>query len=293
MVERFDSAYDFSFQEEAAGDRGVRLVPVGISGGEQLGKASAQALLDQHLSLERTNVKAFWKDGFILLKLWSSGSYRRLHGNHRSTPYPWSKDGFHDFLHDHGAQISPDEVSRRMKVFKTYNRFDVTTIRLVEKAGVNKAFAAVPHIQHNNVKDVLLYCIDTPYHKLRQGLQEMFPRTVPSRNRRTKDELRRENEERAVGAIEDSPHGMLGEGDQSIFVPRQYRQESIDELRAFEVFRIAMKRQNCTDRDVFFMRVVDLVAQTWLTEEDRKAIENLRDVHRSIDAAIRGRPDSK
>jgi hypothetical protein len=48
-----------------------------------------------------------------------------------------------------------------------------------------------------------------------------------------------------------------------------------DELRAQEVFDIAMRRLGTDDRDAFFMRVVELVANTWLTKDDRQAVEQL------------------
>ena len=60
-----------------------------------------------------------------------------------------------------------------------------------------------------------------------------------------------------------------------IFVPRQYRQNAEDELRAQQVFDIAMRRLGNSDRDAFFMQVVELVAQTWLTKDDRQAVEQL------------------
>jgi hypothetical protein len=68
-------------------------------------------------------------------------------------------------------------------------------------------------------------------------------------------------------------NGMIGSP--GIFVPRQYRQHAEDELRAQEVFDIAMRRLGTDDRDAFFMRVVELVADNWLTKDDRQAVEQL------------------
>jgi len=76
-----------------------------------------------------------------------------------------------------------------------------------------------------------------------------------------------------VRVIVDNQHGMIGSP--GIFVPRQYRQDAEDELRAQEVFDIAMRRLGTDDRDAFFMRVVELVANTWLTKDDRQAVEQL------------------
>ena len=73
--------------------------------------------------------------------------------------------------------------------------------------------------------------------------------------------------------IVDNANGMIGS--LGIFVPRQYRQDAEDELRAQEVFDIAMRRLGTDDRDAFFMRVVELVANTWLTKDDRQAVEQL------------------
>ena len=74
-------------------------------------------------------------------------------------------------------------------------------------------------------------------------------------------------------AIVDNEKGMIGSP--GIFVPRQYRQHTEDELRAQEVFDIAMSRLGTDDRDAFFMRVVELVSNTWLTKDDRQAVEQL------------------
>ena len=73
--------------------------------------------------------------------------------------------------------------------------------------------------------------------------------------------------------ILDNTRGMIGSPE--IFVPRQYRQHAEDELRAQEVFEIAMRRVGAEDRDAFFMQVVELVANTWLTKDDRQAVEQL------------------
>jgi hypothetical protein len=64
-------------------------------------------------------------------------------------------------------------------------------------------------------------------------------------------------------------------GDPGIFIPRQYRQHAQDELRAQEVFEIAMRRLGSDDRDAFFMQVVELISKTWLTKDDWQAVEQL------------------
>ena len=64
--------------------------------------------------------------------------------------------------------------------------------------------------------------------------------------------------------------GRLG-----IFVPRQYRQHAQDELRAQEVFEIAMRRLGSDDRDAFFMQVVELISKTWRTKDDWQGVEQL------------------
>jgi hypothetical protein len=46
-----------------------------------------------------------------------------------TTLYPYTRTGFYQFLHDHGSQISPAVGSRRIKVFRAYNQFEVTIIR--------------------------------------------------------------------------------------------------------------------------------------------------------------------
>jgi hypothetical protein len=85
--------------------------------------------------------------------------------------------------------------------------------------------------------------------------------------------LRRAAERRALRLIIENENGMIGSP--GIFVPRQYRQHAEDELRAQEVFEIAMRRLGADDRDAFFMQVVELVAKTWLTKDDRQAVEQL------------------
>src|SRR5260370_31120684 len=107
------------------------VVPKGIDAGEMLGWASAEELVVRHLELA-SDAKAFWKDGFLLYTLWAMGDFCGIipHGS-RSTFYPYTRTGFYQFLHDHGSQISPAEGSRRIKVFRAYNRFEVTIIRMV------------------------------------------------------------------------------------------------------------------------------------------------------------------
>jgi hypothetical protein len=251
------------------------VVPKGIDGGEMLAWANAEELLAHHLELA-SDAKAFWKDGFLLYTLWSIGDFCGIiPDGRRTTFYPYTWTGFYRFLHDHGSQISPEEGSRRIKVFKAYNRFEVTIIRMVETAGINKAVAAIPYIQDDTIKDMLQLCIATPYHGLRAALQEAYPQANGGRrgNRRSKEELRRAAERYAVRVIFNSRNGMVGTP--GIFVPRQYRQNAEDELRAQEVFEIAMRRLDTDDRDAFFMRVVELVAKTWLTKDDRQAVEQL------------------
>jgi hypothetical protein len=192
-----------------------------------------------------------------------------------STLYPYTRAGFYQFLRDHGSQIGPEEARRRIKVFRAYNRFEVTIIRMVEKAGLNKALAAIPYIRDDTINDVLRLCIKTPYHRLRLALEEEYPwpdcrRRLGSRSR---EELRRVAERRALCVIAENQNGMIGKP--GIFIPRQYRQHAEDELRAQEVFDIAMRRLGTDDRDAFFMQVVKLVATTWLTKEDRQAVEQL------------------
>ena len=113
------------------------------------------------------------------------------------------------------------------------------------------------------------------YHSLQAALQEAYPQSDARRRRskRFKAELRQAAERRAVRVIVDSENGIIGSP--GIFIPRQYRQGAEDELRAQEVFDIAMRRLGTDDRDAFFMRVVELVANTWLTKDDRQAVEQL------------------
>jgi hypothetical protein len=252
------------------------IVPKGIDGGEMLAWASADELLALHLELA-SDAKAFWKDGFLLYTLWAMGDFCGMvpPGRRLTSLYPYTRTGFYQFLRDHGCRISPEEGSRRIKVFRAYNQCEVTIIRMVEKAGINKAFAAIPYIQDDTIRDMLQLCIETPYHRLRPALQEAYPRS-DCRGRlgsRSKEELRRAAERRAVQVIVDNENGIIG--NPGIFVPRQYRQHAEDELRAQEVFEIAMRRLGTDDRDAFFMRVVELVANTWLTKDDRQAVEQL------------------
>jgi hypothetical protein len=121
------------------------VVPKGIDGGETLAWASAEELLAHHLQLA-SDAKAFWKDGFLLYTLWEMGDFCRITSQERRTTlYPYTRTGFNQFLHDHGSQISRAAGSRRIMVFRAYNQFEVTIIRMVEKAGINKAFAAIPY----------------------------------------------------------------------------------------------------------------------------------------------------
>jgi len=251
------------------------VVPKGIDGGERLAWASAEELLADHLRLA-SNAKAFWKDGFLLHTLWTMGDFCEIiPQERRTTLYPYTRTGFYQFLHDHGSEISPEVASRRIKVFRAYNRFEVTIIRMVEEAGINKAFAAIPFIQGDTIRDMMRLCIETPYHSLQAALQEAYPQSDARRRRskRSKAELRQAAGRRAVRVIVDSENGIIGSP--GIFIPRQYRQRAEDELRAQEVFDIAMRRLGTDDRDAFFMRVVELVANTWLTKDDRQAVEQL------------------
>jgi hypothetical protein len=251
------------------------IVPKGIDGGETLAWASADELLAQHLELA-SDAKAFWKDGFLLYTLWAIGDFCGVvPPGRRSSLYPYTRTGFYRFLRDHGSQIGPEEGSRRIEVFKAYNRFGVTIIRMVEKAGIHKAFAAIPFIQDDTIRDMLQLCTETPYHSLQTALQRAYPQSDGRRRRdsRSKEEIRRAAERRAVRVIVDNENGMIGIP--GIFVPRQYRQNAEDELRAQQVFDIAMRRLGTSDRDAFFMQVVELVANTWLTKDDRQAVEQL------------------
>jgi len=85
-------------------------------------------------------------------------------------------------------------------------------------------------------------CIETPYHRLQAALQEAYPQSDARRRRskRSTEELRQAAERRAVRVIVDNESGIIGSP--GIFIPRQYRQDAEDELRAQEVFDIAMRR---------------------------------------------------
>jgi hypothetical protein len=250
------------------------VVPKGIDGGERLAWASAEELLADHLRLA-SDGKSFWKDGFLLHTLWAMGDFCGVTPQQgRTTHYPYTQTGFCQFLRDHGSPISPEAASRRIKVFRAYNPFEVTIIRMVERAGINKAFAAIPYIQGDTIRDMMRLCIETPYHSLRAALEEAYPQPDErKRSNRSKEELRRAAGRRAMQVILDNDNGMIGSP--GIFIPRQYRQDAEDELRAQEVIEIAMRRLGTDDRDAFFMRVVELVANTWLTKDDRQAIEQL------------------
>lgn len=114
--------------------RGRDLVmPKGIDGGEMLAWAGADELLARHLELA-SDTKAFWKDGFLLYTLWAMGDFcGMIPPGGPSSLYPYTRSGFYQFLRDRGSQISPEEGSRRIKVFRAYNRFGVTIIRMVER----------------------------------------------------------------------------------------------------------------------------------------------------------------
>src|SRR5436190_19078656 len=133
----------------------------------------------------------------------------------RSSHYPYTRAGFYQFLRDHGSRISPEEASRRIKVFRAYNRFEVTIIRMVEKAGLNKSFVAIPYILDDTIREILQLCIRTPYHVLRTALQTAYPQSADGRRRRSrsKEELRRAAERRALRLIIENEDGMI--------VPRQ------------------------------------------------------------------------
>ena len=127
------------------------VMPKGVDGGEALAWASADELLALHVELA-SDAKVFWKDGFLLYTLWAMGDFcGMVPPERRSSHYPYTRTGFYQFLRDHGSQMSPEEASRRLKVFRTYNRFGVTIIRMVEKAGINKAFTAIPYIQDDTI----------------------------------------------------------------------------------------------------------------------------------------------
>jgi hypothetical protein len=202
------------------------VVPKGIDDGEMLALASAEKLLAHHLELA-SDAKAFWKDGFLLYTLWEVGDFCGIiPQQRRTTLYPYTRTGFYQFLRDHGSRISPELASRRIEVFGAYNQFEVTIIRMVEKAGINKAYAAIPYIQGDAIREIMRLCIETPYHSLRAALQEAYPQSDGHRrhSNRSKEELRRVAECRAVRVIVDNENGMIGSP--GIFVPRQYRQDA-------------------------------------------------------------------
>ena len=190
--------------------RGRDLVlPKGIDGGETLVWASAEELLAHHLQLA-SDAKAFWKDGFLLHTLWAMGDFCGIIPQQgRTALYPYTRTGFYQFLHDHGSQISPGVGSRRIKVFRAFNQFEVTIIRMVEKAGINKAFAAIPYIQGDTIREMLQLCIETRYHDLRATLREAYPQSDGRRRHSSssKEELRQAAERRAVRVIVDNQHG--------------------------------------------------------------------------------------
>ena len=94
------------------------IVPKGIDEGEMLASASADELLAQHLA---SDAKAFWKDGFLLYALWATGDFcGMIPSGTRESLYHYTRTGFYQFLRDHGSQISPEEGSRRIKVFRAY-----------------------------------------------------------------------------------------------------------------------------------------------------------------------------
>ena len=133
------------------------IAPKGIDGGEMLAWASADELLAHHLELAADG-KSFWKDGFLLCALWAMGEFCGM-SPHREGPihYPYTRVGFHQFLRDHGSPISGNEADRRMKVCRAYHRFGVTTIRMVEKAGLNKSILAISYAQQENVNDLRFF----------------------------------------------------------------------------------------------------------------------------------------
>ena len=94
----------------------------------------------------------------------------------------------------------------------------MTIIRMVEKAGLNKSFAAIPYIRNETIREMLQLCIETPHHGLRTALQTAYP---PSdghrrRSRTAKEELRRAAERRALRVIVENKNGMIG--DPGIFI---------------------------------------------------------------------------
>ena len=109
------------------------VMPKGVDGGEALAWASADELLALHVELA-SDAKVFWKDGFLLYTLWAMGDFcGMVPPERRSSHYPYTRTGFYQFLRDHGSQISHEEASRRIKVFRAYNRFGVTIIRMVKR----------------------------------------------------------------------------------------------------------------------------------------------------------------
>src|SRR5262249_28663290 len=137
LVVRLDNRASDKFAVVVAFKGRDLVVPKGIDGGERLAWASAEELLADHLRIA-SDAKSFWKDGFLLHTLWVMGDFCGV------TPQQ-GRTGFYQFLRDHGSQISREAAGRRIKVFRAYNRFEVTIIRMVERAGINKAFAAIPY----------------------------------------------------------------------------------------------------------------------------------------------------
>jgi hypothetical protein len=182
------------------------IVPKGIDGGEMLAWASAEELLAHHLELG-CDAKDFWKGGFLLYALWAMGDFCGMVPPGAHSPfYPYTRAGFYQFLCDHGSQISPQEATRRIEVFRAYSRFEVTIIRMVEKAGLKKSCMAIPHIQDDTIRDMLQLCIETPYHGLRAALQTAFPQSDWCRMRSStpKEQLRRAAERRALRVIHEN-----------------------------------------------------------------------------------------
>jgi hypothetical protein len=92
---------------------------------------------------------------------------------------------------------------------------------MVERAGINKAFAAIPYIQGDTIRGMMQLCIETRYHSLRAALEEAYPQSGgrPRCGCRAKERLSRAAEHRAIRAIVDNENGMIGSP--GIFVPRQ------------------------------------------------------------------------
>src|SRR6266853_1432748 len=174
------------------------VMPKGVDGGEALAWASADELLALHVELA-SDAKVFWKDGFLLYTLWAMGDFCGITSQQRRNAlYPYTRPGFYQFLHDHGSQISPEVANRRIKVFNAYNRFEVTIIRMVEKAGINKAFAAIPYIRGDTIRDMLRLCVETPYYNLRAALQDAYPQSDGRHRPSNRSEIRQAAERRAV-----------------------------------------------------------------------------------------------